>query len=82
MNHDEIFTYVLAKYNIALGVDDINTIVTYNLNVDQYVDINKIKKLPAKEAAELVKGGVEGLGNIGDAISDVAKNADLLHGKN
>tara|TARA_R100000353_G_C6427089_1_gene174860 strand:+ start:474 stop:644 length:171 start_codon:yes stop_codon:yes gene_type:complete len=53
MTHDEIFTYVLSKYNIALGVDDINTIVTYDLNVDQYVDINKIKQLPAKEAAEL-----------------------------
>ena len=38
MTHDEIFTYVLSKYNIALGVDDINTIVTYDLNVDQYVD--------------------------------------------
>ena len=31
----------------------------------------------AKEAADLVKGGIEGIGNIGDAISDVAKNANF-----
>ena len=37
MKHDEIFTYVLAKFNIALGVDEIIHIVTNNLFVDQYV---------------------------------------------
>jgi len=40
MDHQNIFTYVLAKYNIALGADEIIKIVTDNLNVDQYVDIN------------------------------------------
>ncbi len=40
MNHDAIFNYVLSKYNIALGVDEINHIVTYNLFVDQYVSNN------------------------------------------
>ena len=37
MKHDEIFTYVLAKFNIALGVDEIIYIVSNNLFVDQYV---------------------------------------------
>ena len=40
MDHQDIFTYVLAKYNIALGTDEIIKIVTDNLNVDQYVGIN------------------------------------------
>ena len=44
--------------------------ITATLNLDSIFS-------KAKEAAELVKGGVEGLGNIGDAISDVAKNADF-----
>ncbi len=40
MMHDDIYNYVLSKYNIALGVDEINHIVTYNLFVDQYVSNN------------------------------------------
>ena len=37
MNHEEIFDYVLAVYNVALGVDEIINIVPNNLNVDHYV---------------------------------------------
>ena len=37
MNHEEIFDYVLAVYNVALGVDEIINIVSNNLNVDHYV---------------------------------------------
>ena len=40
MDHQDIFTYVLAKYNIALGVDEIIKIVSDNLLVDQYVNEN------------------------------------------
>ena len=40
MNHDEIFNYVLAKFNIALGVDEIIYIVSNNLFVDQYISNN------------------------------------------
>tara|TARA_R100000734_G_C3283871_1_gene76957 strand:+ start:226 stop:357 length:132 start_codon:yes stop_codon:yes gene_type:complete len=37
MKHEEIFDYVLAVYNVALGVDEIINIVSNNLNVDHYV---------------------------------------------
>ena len=37
MNHEEIFDYVLAVYNVALGVDEIINIVSNKLNVDHYV---------------------------------------------
>tara|TARA_B100000212_G_scaffold335743_1_gene308110 strand:+ start:451 stop:582 length:132 start_codon:yes stop_codon:yes gene_type:complete len=37
MKHEEIFDYVLAVYNVALGVDEIIDIVSNNLNVDHYV---------------------------------------------
>ena len=37
MNHEEIFDYVLAVYNVALGVDEIINIVSNTLNVDHYV---------------------------------------------
>ena len=37
MKHEEIFDYVLAVYNVALGVDEIINIVSNNLNVDNYV---------------------------------------------
>ena len=40
------------------------------------LDLNSIFS-KAKEAASLVKGAVEDIGNIGDAISDVAKNANF-----
>ena len=38
MNHEEIFDYVLSKYNIALGVDEIMHIVMNNLRVEQYME--------------------------------------------
>tara|TARA_Y100001972_G_C7380948_1_gene199671 strand:+ start:299 stop:430 length:132 start_codon:yes stop_codon:yes gene_type:complete len=37
MKHEEIFDYVLAVYNVALGVDEIIDIVSNDLNVDHYV---------------------------------------------
>ena len=37
MKHEEMFDYVLAVYNVALGVDEIINIVSNNLNVDHYV---------------------------------------------
>ena len=40
MNHEEIYNYVMAKYNIALGVDEIIKIVSDNLLVDQFVQLN------------------------------------------
>jgi len=38
MSHEEIFDYVLSKYNIALGVDEIMHIVMNNLRVEQYME--------------------------------------------
>ena len=38
MKHEEIFDYVLAVYNVALGVDEIIDIVSNSLNVDHYVN--------------------------------------------
>jgi len=40
MDHEAIFNYVMAKYNIALGVDEIIKIVSDNLLVDQFVQLN------------------------------------------
>tara|TARA_B100000214_G_scaffold100086_1_gene69748 strand:+ start:3685 stop:3825 length:141 start_codon:yes stop_codon:yes gene_type:complete len=40
MDHQDIFTYALAKYNIALGADEVIKIVSDNLNVDQYIAVN------------------------------------------
>ena len=37
MKHEEIFDYVLAVYNVALGVDEIIDIVSNDLNIDHYV---------------------------------------------
>jgi len=40
MDHQDIFTYVLAKYNVALGVDEIIKIVSDNLMIDQFISEN------------------------------------------
>jgi hypothetical protein len=37
MSHQEIFDYVLAVYNVALGTDEIINIVSNDLNPDHYV---------------------------------------------
>ena len=35
--HENIFNYVVDKYDLYLGVDEIINIVTNNLNVDDYI---------------------------------------------
>ena len=38
--HEKIFDYVLANYDIALGVDEIMYIVTNNLCTNKYMEAN------------------------------------------
>ncbi len=38
MSHEQIFDYVMSKYNIALGVDEVMHIVMNNLRVEQYME--------------------------------------------
>ena len=35
-----IFNYVLNKYDLLLGVDEVIHIVTHNIDIDRYVDVN------------------------------------------
>ena len=38
MSHEQIFDYVMSKYNIALGVDEVMHKVMNNLRVEQYME--------------------------------------------
>ena len=40
MRHVEIYDYVLSKYNIALGVDEIIKIVSDDLNIEIFMEEN------------------------------------------
>ena len=35
-----IFNYVLNKYDLLLGVDEVIHIVTHNIDIDRYVEVN------------------------------------------